>query len=205
MKELFSYQEIGTLIDQGTSATFTRHVMKNVVIAPPPAGRGGLRGGPGGGNGAVVKIMADQSTPGRYSVLRGKGNYFEISTSLDYGETWSDVVATAPAPGSAGATKQWFEYSRVGALGLMWRATYPDRTYDIWATVSRDGGKTFAQPVRVSHERSPGPDYYRNGGNFGDDIQALSMDRDNMHMVWGDNRAGFQGVWYGRVKLADFK
>ena len=31
------------------------------------------------------------------------------------------------------------------------------------------------------------------------------MDKVNMHMVWGDSRAGFLGVWYGRVKLADFE
>jgi hypothetical protein len=23
--------------------------------------------------------------------------------------------------------------------------------------------------------------------------------------VWGDSRAGFQGTWYGRVKLSDFE
>jgi hypothetical protein len=25
--------------------------------------------------------------------------------------------------------------------------------------------------------------------------------RETMHMVWADSRAGFQGVWYGRVPL----
>ena len=40
--------------------------------------------------------------------------------------------------------------------------------------------------------------------SFGDDIQDLSMDRRNMHLVWGDSRSGFQAVWHGRVRLADF-
>jgi hypothetical protein len=40
---------------------------------------------------------------------------------------------------------------------------------------------------------------------FGDDIQDLSMDKENIHLVWGDSRAGFLGVWYGRVRLADFE
>jgi hypothetical protein len=35
MKELFSYQEIGTLIDQGTSASFTRHVVAHVSVRQP--------------------------------------------------------------------------------------------------------------------------------------------------------------------------
>lgn len=57
----------------------------------------------------------------------------------------------------------------------------------------------------MSHARSPFADYYRNGGNFGDDIQDLSMDKEDMHLVWGDSRAGFQAVWYGRVALASLK
>ena len=87
----------------------------------------------------------------------------------------------------------------------MWRAIYADRTYDIWASISRDAGKSFSQALRVSHAKSPGADYYRNGGNFGDDIQDLAMDKENMHLVWGDNRAGFQAVWYGKVALSSFK
>jgi hypothetical protein len=31
------------------------------------------------------------------------------------------------------------------------------------------------------------------------------MDGTNMHMVWGDSRAGFQGVFYGRVPLSAFQ
>jgi hypothetical protein len=40
---------------------------------------------------------------------------------------------------------------------------------------------------------------------FGDDIQDLSMDKESLHLVWGDSRAGFLGVWYGRVRFADFE
>jgi len=32
-------------------------------------------------------------------------------------------------------------------------------------------------------------------------IQDLSMDPENLHLVWGDSRAGFQGLWYGRLPL----
>ena len=35
MKEVYSYQEIGTLIDQGTSATFTRHIQARVTVSRP--------------------------------------------------------------------------------------------------------------------------------------------------------------------------
>jgi len=191
-------------ISRDEGRTFERHVMRRITIPPGGPGRGG---GPGAGPGAT-NLIADPTTVGRYSVMRtvvAPHPHYEVSTSNDDGDTWSDFVAAPSTPGASGVTKPWIGYSRDGVLGLMWRATYPDRTYDIWAAISRDGGKTFSQALRVSHAKSPGPDYYRNGGNFGDDIQDLSMDKENMHLVWGDNRAGFLGVWYGRVALSSFQ
>jgi hypothetical protein len=191
-------------ISRDEGKTFERHVMRNIVIPPGGQGRGG---GPGGGPGAN-NLIADPATTGRYSVMRtvaAPNPHYEVSTSSDGGKTWSDFVPVPSTSGATGVAKPWIAYSREGVLGLMWRATYPDRMYDIWAVISRDGGKTFSQALRVSHAKSPGPDYYRNGGNFGDDIQDLAMDKENMHLVWGDSRAGFQGVWYGRVALSSFQ
>jgi hypothetical protein len=192
----------GVSHDEGK--TFERHVMKHITIPPGGGGRGG---GPGGGPG-VSNLIADPTTAGRYSVMRtvaAPSPHYEVATSNDGGTTWGDF---APVPGTSGAssvTKPWIGYSREGVLGLMWRAVYPDRTYDIWASISRDSGKTFSEALRISHTKSPATDYYRNGGNFGDDIQDLSMDKDNMHLVWGDYRSGFLGVWYARVALSSFK
>lgn len=194
-------QVFGISHDEGKS--FTRHVMKTIVI-PAGAGRGG---GPTGGPG-ISNLIADYTTAGRYSVMRmvvAPNPHYEVSTSNDDGKTWADFVAVHSTPDAASLTKPWIAYSRDGVLGLMWRAIYADRTYDIWASVSRDAGKSFSQALRISHSKSPPTDYYRNGGNFGDDIQDLSMDKDNMHLVWGDYRAGFLGVWYGRVALSSFK
>jgi hypothetical protein len=53
----------------------------------------------------------------------------------------------------------------------MWRAIYADRTYDIWSSLSKDGGKTFSPALRSSHAVSPGMIPGRNGGWFGDDLQ----------------------------------
>lgn len=195
-------QVFGISHDEGK--TFERRVMKHIALPPAGTGRGG---GPGGGPG-VSNLVADPTSEGRYSVMRTvtAGNpHYEVSTSNDAGKTWSEFTAVPETPGAAGIAKPWVGYSRDGVLGLMWRASYPDRTYDIWASISRDGGKTFSQALRISHAKSPAADYYRNGGNFGDDIQDLSMDKESMHLVWGDNRAGFLGVWYGRVALSSFK
>lgn len=194
-------QVFETSRDEGK--TFARRVMKQITI-PAAGGRGG---GPNGGPG-LSNLIADPTRAGRYSAMRTVAQpapHYEVSTTDDGGDAWSDFVAAPGTPGASGLSKPWIAYSRDGVLGLMWRAVYPDRTYDVWAAISRDAGKSFSQALRISHAKSAAADYYRNGGNFGDDIQNLSMDKDNMHLVWGDNTAGFLGVWYGRVALSSFQ
>jgi hypothetical protein len=171
--------------------TFAYHVLKNITVpAPnPAAGRG--PGGPGGaGNGGLTDISADPQ--------------YSVAVSEDFGQTWSPFAIAGTVPDAVNFSKPAFEYSRDGVLGLIWRASYADGMYDVWAVISRDGGKSFVKPVRVSHAKSPAFDLYRNAGLFGDDIQDLSMDKSNLHVVWGDSRSGFQGVWYGRVPLSAF-
>ena len=40
---------------------------------------------------------------------------------------------------------------------------------------------------------------------FGDDLSSVDLDDQNLHAVWGDNRAGFQATWYGRVPLSAYQ
>jgi hypothetical protein len=201
--------------DRGKS--FTYHVLKHLMspaaptaapapaaVAPPPgaAGRGG-RGGPAGP--MPGPISADQTKAGRFAMLKTDGPRYSIGVSEDYGQTWGPYIIAGTVPDAVSFTKPRFEFSRDGVIGLMWRAVYADRSYDIWAAISRDSGKTYSRPLRVSHAKSPARDAFRDGGGFGDDIQDLSMDKLTMHLVWGDSRAGFQGVWYGRVQLSTFE
>ncbi len=185
-------------VSRDRGKTFSYHVLKNLTV---PAAAGAR--GPGGGGGGP--LAADQTKPGRFAMLLSQGPKYSVTVTEDFGQTWSPIVTAATLTDSTGSTKPGFDFSRDGVLGLMWRALYSDGTYDIWAVISKDSGKTFSKPLRVSHAKSPGRDPFRNGGLFGDDIQDLSMDKVYMHLVWGDSRAGFQGVFYGRVKLADFE
>jgi hypothetical protein len=179
--------------------TFVYHVLKLLAVQ---AGRGG--GGRGSGGGGVASLAADPTKPGRFAVLKSAGTQYQVSTSDNFGQTWSPFVPAGSTANAASLTKPWFEYSRSGALGLMWRAIYSDRTFDIWSSLSRDGGKSFSTPLRVSHAVSPSSIPGRNAGLFGDDIQHLAMDEGNVHMVWADSRAGFQAVWYGRVPISAY-
>ena len=182
----------GLTRDRGKTFAYRR--LKDIAAG----GRGGR------GSGGVAGLAADPSKAGRFAIMTGTPGEFRVAMSDDYGQTWSGFVTAAQTANAVSLTKPWLEYSRKGVLGLMWRAVYADRTYDIWSSISRDGGRQFSPPLRVSHAVSPGSTP-RNAGLFGDDIQNLAIDDRYVHMVWGDSRAGFQGVWYGRVPVSAYQ
>ena len=187
--------------DQGK--TFTYRVLKGIPAATQAAS-GSAVNPPSN----MEKLAADQTKSGRFAILTyisGTNPRFEVTVTEDHGQMWSQPVNAGSAPGAVYYTKTAFKYSRDGVLALMWRAVYSDETYDIWTTLSKDGGKSFSTSLRVSHARSPRKDPVRAAGNFGDDIQDLSMDKENVHMVWGDSRAGFQAVFYGRVPFSGYE
>jgi hypothetical protein len=189
-------------ITRNHGRSFDYHVLQQLPVDPRPQGRG--PGGPGPGGGGITGMAADPSKPGRFALLRYKDASYQVSVSEDYGKSWSEFAAAGSSPKATALTKPWIEYSRQGVLGLVWRAIYPDRTYDVWSSISRDGGHSFSASLRVSHAVSPDLNAYRNAGRFGDDIQHIAFDDNNVHMVWGDSRAGFLGVWYGRVALSAY-
>ncbi len=174
--------------DQGK--TFTYHAMK---VPVPAGGRGGAAG-----------FAADPTKAGRFAVMVASGNELRVALSEDFGASWSPLATAGQTANARSLSKPWMEYSRKGMLALMWRALYADGTYDIWSSVSKDGGKSFSASVRVSHAMSPGSVPARNSGMFGDDLQNLAIDDTNVHFVWADSRSGFQGVWYGRIPLSAY-
>jgi hypothetical protein len=191
---------LGISRDHGSS--FEYRVLANITVRPAPQGR--PPGPGGGGNGGLTDVAIDPTMAGRHRAAEVRERRYWVSVSTDWGRTWSAFAAAGASPDAVSLTKPAFEYSRDGVLGLIWRAVYADRTYDAWASISRDGGASFSTSLKVSHGRSPAYDKYRNAGLFGDDIQDIAMDREHLHLVWGDSRSGFQGVWYGRVALAAF-
>jgi hypothetical protein len=65
-----------------------------------------------------------------------------------------------------------------GSLYTAWRHVYPGNIRDIAFTLSRDGGRTFAEPVRVSEDK-----WELEG--CPDDGPAMAVDaRNGIHIVW---------------------
>lgn len=200
-------------ITKDLGKTFDYHVLKNFtpVAAPPAAGGGGARPGPNGNpaTGGFAGMSADFTKAGRYASLKytvenGQPLY-SVTVSDDHGKTWSPFVSAGKVPGATYFDRQLaFQFGRNGVLAVAWRAVYADGSYDVWSSLSKDGGHTFSESLKVSHAKSP-PSVYLRSAQQNDDVVDLSMDNDNVHMVWGDNRAGFLGTWYGRVALSSYK
>jgi len=191
----------GTSRDDGKSFEYS-------IVPPLPSEGGG--GGPGGG----LMLSADPSKEGRYALARQAGQTILVSITEDGGKTWSPPAVAAQAPNGARIGHHAMKYSAKGDLALMWKAMYSgDETvgtnsqrigrFDVWSSLSHDGGHVFTT-VRVSHEISPPYILERSNFLFGDDLSSVDVDDQYVHVVWGDNRAGFQGTWYGRVPLSAY-
>jgi len=71
-----------------------------------------------------------------------------------------------------------------GAIFTAWRHVYPGNLRDIAFSLSRDGGKTFAAPIRVSEDK-----WMLEG--CPDDGPAMAVDaHDQIHLVWPTMIAG---------------
>ena len=171
------------------------------LVPPPPTAGPGRRGGFGFPGGAM--LAADPTKEGRYAIARSAGKRMYVSITEDSGDTWSQPVLATEAPEDGNFSQRAMKYSPEGVLGIIYKAAYADRSFDMWSAVSKDGGHTF-HTVRVSHAVSP--PYINDRGNFmfGDDLSDLDLDKDNLYVVWGDNRAGFEGTWFGKVPLSAY-
>ena len=178
--------------------TFERHVIPN---AGPVSGRS-------------VFLAGDQNTPGRYVVMavNSAGDQLLVYRTDDYGRTWSGPTPGAQSPSGMtvtladsgpGGARAAIRFSRNGELGILWRAAYPDKSFDVWSSLSVDGGKEF-RSVKVSHATSPPKSRERGHFLVGDDYWDLDFDKEFVHFVWTDSRPGFLATWYGRVPLSAY-
>jgi len=187
-------------ISQDDGKTFTHKLIPALPQAEAPAPVAGRGAGPGRGG---QMVGADPTKEGRYAVATTVGKQVIVQVTEDGGNTWNPPVVAVDLPANAGFGQHAMKYSPKGDLGIIWKQTYPDRSYDMWSSVSRDAGKTF-KTIRVSHAVSP--TYNPERGNFmlGDDLSSVDLDGQYLHVVWGDNRSGFEGTWYGRVPLSAY-
>jgi hypothetical protein len=162
---------------------------------------------------------ADPSHPGRFAIMSGQGfsdasltpDVLVVSVTSDYGRTWSKPVQIGQRPPNQ-RYEPWINYSPTGVLGVGYKTEYGARcapiagcsggSYDFWAAISRNGGRSFGRPIRISHAVSP-PE-----PSGGDDFSFVALDRNYLYAAWADMRkspysssAGDRTLYFGRVPL----
>ncbi|WP_169305875.1 MULTISPECIES: sialidase family protein [Acidobacterium] len=153
---------------------------------------------------AGVMIAADPMKQGRYAVARQAGSQIFISLTNDSGKSWQHPVLAAQLPPGAKFGHLAMKYSSSGDLGLIWQAIYPGGSFDMWSSASLDNANTF-HTVRISHAISPPCNPDRCNFLLGNDLSSMTLDKKYLYAVWGDNRSGFEGTWFGRVPLSAYK
>ena len=175
---------------------------------PPTGGRGGRGGGgfPSGGIGYLTAV--DPSKDGRIALARVSQTAITVAMTQDGGKSWGDPVSVVELPAGFTIGHRSIKFGPKGDLAVFWlkqsRADYPAGGYDMWTSASRDGGLTF-KTVRMSHAVSPVVSRERGNFLFGNDLSTMDIDDQYVHVVWGDNRTGFLGTWYGRIPLSAYR
>lgn len=199
--------------------TFERHLIP--APAPPPArGPGGF--GPGG-----MTVLANPAKKGMFTVLVTSPSGVDSYVTEDAGKNWTKAASIAGAPNTTLANFTG-AHNSTGVVAVVWRAITvtnppaapvgPPRNwhevwqfkdmpeqFEIWSAVSRDGGRTFSAPFKVSTAPSPGVSHRRAMHNLGRDYISVALDDTFVHMTWFDDRSGYRATWYGRVPLTDYK
>lgn len=174
------------------------------VVPPLPPAAAAAPQAPGPGPRGGVMVAADPTKAGRYVVARVAGKQIWITVTQDNGSSWLPSMIAAQLPADATAFgHRAMKFSPTGDMGLIWKAMYPDKSFDVWSATSRDRERTF-KTVRVSHAISS--PYLLDRGNFmfGDDLSSMDIDANYLYAVWGDNRSGFEATWFGRVPLSAY-
>jgi len=150
-----------------------------------------------------VLVAADPSTAGRFAIAFRSGQKLVVTVTEDNGNNWRPPATVTELRIGVRFGHRAMKFSPGGALAVMWKDIYPDESFDTWSAVSMDQGRSF-HTVRVSHARSPVAPTDRNNFMLGDDLSSIDVDGKYVYVVWGDNRAGFEGTWFGRVPLSAY-
>jgi hypothetical protein len=178
--------------------TFSRYVVAADVPIPAAGVEDTASGNVLGGEQSELfepYTAGDPARPGHYAVMVEDRDMSRLLvwTTRDGGRSWE---GPAPLTDPFGTQRHlpWLAIGPTGALGAVWRSTAADGSYTVWAAVAPLGDTAFAPPVRISSAVSPGPVQQL----AADDASDVTLDRTDLHAVWGDRRGGSLGLRYGR-------
>jgi hypothetical protein len=145
-----------------------------------------------------VMVAADAHNSGHFAVLLGSPKLSVYRTS-DSGKTWEGPVSLSDAS-TAPQIKPFIAYSSAGELGVVWRASHPDGSFEVWSVISRDGGRKFSATAHVAAS-PPFPNA------IGDDLSWIGFDRQSktVMIAWGSAKAGTVNSWFTRIPMTAYR
>jgi hypothetical protein len=90
---------------------------------------------------------------------------------------------------------------RTAAAGRLTFGNQQPMPYNVWAAISRDGGGTFNEPLKISAADSPAG----RPGAAGDDYSHIVLDRDYAYVGWPDWRPGERQGFFRAIPLSEFR
>ncbi|MEO0223862.1 MAG: sialidase family protein [candidate division WOR-3 bacterium] len=126
------------------------------------------------------------------------------SYSYDGGNTWSNSYIVNKLV-SGGQCKSWVSFDPYGNLHLMYYHTpsWPTSSSSKWSIyyqVSKDSGKTWSSPIRVSDttflDKAPSS---TNG--FMGDYHMIVSDSYFVYVIWSDGRDGNQNLYFSKAPI----
>jgi len=124
--------------------------------------------------------------------------------SYNGGNTWSNPSIINKLV-NGGQCKSWVSYDPYGNLHLMYYHTpsWPTSSSSIWSIyyqISRDSGKTWSNPIRVSDttflDKAPSS---TNG--FMGDYHMIFSDSNFVYVIWSDGRDGNQNLYFSKAPI----
>jgi hypothetical protein len=177
-------------------------------------------------------VAADPARLGRFTLAvmnnGASGDNYDPATEIlvyrtdDSGATWTGPTIVSEDT-SKTHQQAWMAYSPGGILGLVWRTNEPVGTgpaypQNTWAAISYNGGRTFSDPLKVSHDTSPAsPANTMPQAQFlfdGTDCCSSIALSDKAHMAYvgwtnfGSGPGGTSGLgqaYFSAIKLQAFK
>lgn len=141
-------------------------------------------------------VSADPTKTGRFALMVPREYTLEVYITEDAGGNFTGptVIETPDAQRPA------IDFGSTGVLGVMWR-TNSSGLLDTYSTVSFDVGRSFATPVKVTHNSEP----IGQNGQPGDRASFIALNDKYAYVAWSDGRDGLLDAIWAEIPLELFK
>ncbi len=154
--------------------------------------------------GRIYSVWVERSDESNTNVL--------LSSSNDDGNTWTAPKIVHTVELKSFKTLPAISISSSGLVGIIWQdqrhSTTEKKCFDLYGTISMDGGKTFLPESRISSQTACMGTYEENGAAIsrfqlgGGDYQSLiASESSAFQAVWCDSRSGKFQIWTAKMSV----